>query len=162
MRRIEIAQPILSSLPREKDERLIEAQNLNPSIDCYTYVFKIVEGGTWTRADESDFLESPMRFLESRGYIEVEEPIEGDIVGYAHDTASQAHPAADATDEAAFATARRASAPYFAHVGIYSTDGKVVSKFGRLGDLYRHDLEEILPMYGSQVYFFRRTSSQDL
>lgn len=150
----------LERVTREKNARLEwEIQNGIGFTDCYSYVFEIIYGETWGVHESQAFLESPSEFLDWLGFEEVEEPMEGDIVAYALETVSGgANMNPDNKYFHSFRPVSAACPPYFVHVGIFTSDGRVVSKFGNQ-PLYRHDINEVPEEYGNQVYFFRKSKS---
>lgn len=126
---------IEDSIKEFENVKIIERMQTPPSRKCYWFIFK---DDLWfkqlcdTEARSLLMYEGPS-FLKKKGYIEVDNPQDNDIVIYTEKTAS--------TEE-------------IKHYGIYM-NGKVISKFGR-GNIYEHPLELVPEPYGNKATFMRK------
>lgn len=98
-------------------------------------------------------------FLLNHDYVVVIEPQPGDIVGYAIKDQFENIPEAYQDDHAVIESILKEhrKPPYFQHFGIYEGNNQVLSKYDE-GRLYKHKLEMVPNIFGTQIYFFRKKS----
>lgn len=117
---------------------LLELRNPHEdrSYRCAQWLFRTLLGEQWAVDDDAGmpegFWSESIKFMKNRGYIVVDNPVNGDIVGYRE----------------------RAQPHYMRHWGIYR-DGYVESKFGPYS-IYRHPVDLVPVGYGNDVIFFRK------
>jgi hypothetical protein len=99
--------------------------------DWFKTLFKNYQNskGLWTETET---------FLKEHGYISVDTPRPGDIIGYG---------LVESIDFPKITV--------FEHFGIYEGDGVVTSKFGT-GHVFRHPWSKVPLKYGGHVAFFRK------
>jgi|SRR3989344_1087726 len=151
---------IYDAISQLEGVELVERRRFEHQTKCAEFVFNEQSQEQWLSEETEAMWDNPLKFLQAHGYSLEDEPMEGDIVAYACKTPEETGIGpVDDQDFAGFAAKRKLlerQPPYFQHFGIYRR-GKVLSKFNE-GHVYLHDLSMIPSNYGSQVYFFRKTS----
>lgn len=107
---------------------------------CFDYAFRKL-GIPWNE-DFDELRADPISWLREQGFIQTSAPGANDLVTYSTKRRPKDW------------NWRPVSPPYIQHVGVYK--GKyVLSKFGN-GPIYRHDLTDVLPIYGKMINFFTK------
>ena len=118
----------------ERREREKDREN---QYRCHKYTFGVVKKEPWVLAGfftkKHRLWTDTLKFLGEKGYDEVVQPENGDIVAY---------------------TCNNGNGTMTGHFGIYE-DGKVTSKFN-VGHIFVHEIHMVPASYGNSVTYFRR------
>lgn len=136
----------------------VKDPNWSDDICCAEYTFGLRLGEPWAQDKMPQiFWDDGLEFLLRNGYVLVEEPEIGDIVGYAVTSLIERYPNDDPISalSRAYHESLHRNPPYLEHFGILTEGGKVISKFGT-GHVYLHDVDKVPSHFGSEIYFFRK------
>mgnify|MGYP001604471914 CR=1 FL=1 len=133
---------------RVRGMEIVEKRDPRTDSDrCADYVFGRIMQEPWAQIN-LQFIEElwsdTIRFLEGKGYYEVEMPKKGVMVAYFN------------TDYSAVLEGARLGQAIAKHFGVFQNN-RVISKWSR-GHVYRHPIESVPTLYGDEARFFRKSA----